>query len=393
MQLMRSPLQPRIFLSYAHEDEDLARPLAEELRQGGAFVWMDRDELVAGDRLEDRIRSAIRSSDLFLVLLSPNSQQSQWLNRELQIALATANGTRVVPIVFSGAKLPSDLQRVLYLKADPSRLGATVEQILRVSREANDEGSAATAVEQVLSELEVDWKREPSIAGVRPDFLLEAANGRRIILEVKGRLHLELLEAVNARSQAERIRSTTSADASVVVVPGTEQGMPDAGIVSVAGLRSYLISLLSALPPGRVDEAERPEPTSPATPRTIFASMPFDPQYEDVYWLAMVAAAEAVDATCIRVDREDFDGDIPERIAGDIRSSIAVIADLSESNPDVLYEVGYARRNGTPCVHVCSTPLENLPFNVRNVNTISYQFGQVHALREPLIKRLKALLG
>ena len=119
--------------------------------------------------------------------------------------------------------------------------------------------------------------------------------------------------------------------------------------------------------------------------------MPFKPQYEDVYWFAMAAAAEALNATCVRVDREDFDGDIPARIANDIESAIAVIADISESNPDVLYEVGYARKHGTPCVHICSTPLEELPFNVRNVNTLPYRLGQIHALREPLIKRLKVV--
>jgi hypothetical protein len=120
--------------------------------------------------------------------------------------------------------------------------------------------------------------------------------------------------------------------------------------------------------------------------------MPFAPEYEDVYWVAMRAAAEAVRATCVRVDREDFDGDIPATIKQYIEASIAVIADLSGSNPDVLYEVGYARRHGCPCVHICSTPLAELPFNVRNINTLTYGPGQTHELRAPLTERLKAVL-
>jgi hypothetical protein len=59
----------------------------------------------------------------------------------------------------------------------------------------------------------------------------------------------------------------------------------------------------------------------------------------------------------------------------------------------VLFEVGYARRHGCPCVQICSTPLEALPFNVRNVSTLQYASGRIHALREPLIARLRAVLA
>jgi hypothetical protein len=171
-----------------------------------------------------------------------------------------------------------------------------------------------------------------------------------------------------------------------------ETALPDAGIVGLADLSSHMSDLLASPPRLRSSASARPEPAESGDELTVFASMPFKPQYEDVFWFAMAAAAEAIGATCIRVDREDFDGDIPAKIASEIEAATAVIGDLSESNADVLYEMGYARRHGTPCVHICSTPLEDLPFNVRNVNTLPYRLGQIHALRDPLIRRLRAVL-
>lgn len=392
MQVRRLQVSPRIFLSYAHEDKEIAQSLAEGLRDGGAEVWLDEEALNVGDSLVARIEAAIRSSDLFLILISPASERSAWVSRELGLALGSEQRTRVVPVLLSNASVPSDLQDILYLKADPNDLGKTADQILRASQKIGDEGSLSAAVEQALSGLKVKWRREPSIAGVRPDFLVESEDGKRVVIEVKGRHGLGLVEAVDARSQAARIRDLTHSDAAIVVVPQSEAAMPDAGIVGLSAFPSYLVGVLAATPQPSETTQARPEPVRSETEKTIFASMPFKPEYEDVYWFAMAAAAETVGATCIRVDREDFDGDITTKIAGAIESAIAVIADLSESNPDVLYEVGYARKDGTPCVQICSSPLEKLPFNVRNVNTLRYQPGQIHTLREPLIKRLKAVL-
>ena len=69
-----------------------------------------------------------------------------------------------------------------------------------------------------------------------------------------------------------------------------------------------------------------------------------------------------------------------------------MIADLSEAKPNVLFETGYAHALGKPCIHICSTPLAELPFDVRNWNTLAYEPGRTAALRDPLARRLRALL-
>jgi nucleoside 2-deoxyribosyltransferase len=76
-----------------------------------------------------------------------------------------------------------------------------------------------------------------------------------------------------------------------------------------------------------------------------------------------------------------------------IKDSIAVIADLSESKPNVMYEVGYAHAMEKPTIHICSTPLKDLPFDVAHWNTIDYQQGQTHKLGRTIAQRLSSILA
>jgi len=121
--------------------------------------------------------------------------------------------------------------------------------------------------------------------------------------------------------------------------------------------------------------------------------MPFAPQYNDAYFTGMVPAARSVGAVCIRVDQEKFQGDIVGEIRKLLQESNVVIADLSEPNPNVFFETGFAHALKLPVIHISSAPLDQLPFDVRNLNTIKYAQGQTYLLKKPLAQRLKAILG
>ncbi|MGD0173670.1 MAG: hypothetical protein ABSC61_04430, partial [Anaerolineales bacterium] len=88
-----------------------------------------------------------------------------------------------------------------------------------------------------------------------------------------------------------------------------------------------------------------------------------------------------------------FSGDIVDEIKRLIASSVAVIVDLSEAKPNVLYEAGFAHALKKPTVHISSTPLSDLPFDIRNWNTLLYQRGQTIKLQDPLARRLRAVLA
>ena len=126
--------------------------------------------------------------------------------------------------------------------------------------------------------------------------------------------------------------------------------------------------------------------------KVIFAAMPFDGRYDDTFLVSIASAAKLINAVATRVDREQFAGDIVGEIRKRIRNSAAVVGDLSESKPDVLYEIGYAHGIRIPTVHICSTSLAELPFDVRNWNALHYSIVQTHALIPNLTKRLKSVI-
>lgn len=121
--------------------------------------------------------------------------------------------------------------------------------------------------------------------------------------------------------------------------------------------------------------------------------MPFSQEFDDVYFVAITHAAESVGAVRKRVDTEWFEGDIMQKIKQDIKDSIAVIADLSGAKPNVLHEVGFSHGVGKPTIHICSTPLEKLPFDVETWNTIPYSKGRTFSLKEKLAQMLREVLS
>ena len=205
---------------------------------------------------------------------------------------------------------------------------------------------------------------EPSIGGLRPDFVATTPEGRTIVVEAK-RWMPDQAHIQRAKKQVEQYKQATDADAAFIVMSGLERGNPSEGIFTLDELAEELTV------PGKGDAGKRSanlfrfETSLGARGKTIFAAMPFASTYDDVYFVAMAHAANAVGATCVRVDREDFEGDVLEEIKREIKQSAGVVADLSESNPNVLFEVGYAHALGKPVVpiwyvscQVCKRPVQ-----------------------------------
>jgi len=59
-----------VFLSYASQDAEAARRIADTLRAAGIEVWFDQSELRGGDVWDQKIRHQIRECALFLPIIS-----------------------------------------------------------------------------------------------------------------------------------------------------------------------------------------------------------------------------------------------------------------------------------------------------------------------------------
>jgi hypothetical protein len=63
-----------VFLSYASQDAEAARRIAEALRAAGIEVWFDQSELRGGDAWDAKIRGQIARCALFLPIISAHTQ-------------------------------------------------------------------------------------------------------------------------------------------------------------------------------------------------------------------------------------------------------------------------------------------------------------------------------
>ena len=80
----------KIFISYAHQDEDIARPYAQAYKYQGVDYFFDRDYLKAGDIFPQKIKDYINSADLFMLFWSKNAAKSDYVRKERDMALERA---------------------------------------------------------------------------------------------------------------------------------------------------------------------------------------------------------------------------------------------------------------------------------------------------------------
>ncbi|NQT39789.1 MAG: toll/interleukin-1 receptor domain-containing protein [Planctomycetes bacterium] len=74
-----------VFISYSHTDAKFAEKLRKRLMKEGVTAWLDRHDMVAGP-LQRQVERAIRLNDVVLTVLSKDSVESDWVEKELQDA-------------------------------------------------------------------------------------------------------------------------------------------------------------------------------------------------------------------------------------------------------------------------------------------------------------------
>jgi hypothetical protein len=124
-------------------------------------------------------------------------------------------------------------------------------------------------------------------------------------------------------------------------------------------------------------------------PKVAFVVMPFAPEWGDVYLYGIRGCLARLELTCKRADEIDHDRDILQVIIDYLRRACIIIAEVTDRNPNVLYEVGWAHALERPTVLVARSGTE-LPFDVSHVNTIFYK--TIRDLEEQLGRRVRALL-
>jgi hypothetical protein len=76
-----------LFISYSRENRELVERLRQELEQAGLSIWIDKEDLKVGSvNWEQVLRDAIEGASSVLVMVSPSSRRSPYVNAEIAVA-------------------------------------------------------------------------------------------------------------------------------------------------------------------------------------------------------------------------------------------------------------------------------------------------------------------
>jgi hypothetical protein len=86
-------------------------------------------------------------------------------------------------------------------------------------------------------------------------------------------------------------------------------------------------------------------------------------------------------------------GPIMEQIQKEIRSADLIIADVTEQNPNVYYEIGYAQALGKPIIFI-TQDISKVPFDIQHQRCIKYSYEPraVRRLEAALLKSVEEIL-
>jgi len=124
-----------VFLSHNSKDKPWVRALAERLMADDVVVWLDEAEINIGDSLIEKIAEGIKEMKFVAAIISNNSVESSWVQKELSIAMSKEVAGRrvtVLPLVIDNCELPASLSDKLYADfTNPADFDASYAKLLR----------------------------------------------------------------------------------------------------------------------------------------------------------------------------------------------------------------------------------------------------------------------
>jgi hypothetical protein len=95
--------RPRVFISYAREDGELAARVYDALQKAHFEPWLDRECLAGGDAWDQRIQDELEITDFTIVLYTPGfcRKSDSYVNKEVTLARRrgeSVRGTFLIPV-------------------------------------------------------------------------------------------------------------------------------------------------------------------------------------------------------------------------------------------------------------------------------------------------------
>lgn len=149
----------QVFISYSRKDLAFVEQLAADLKAAGLNVWYDLSRLEAGDTWPEEIQFAIDASNIFVIVISPDSIVSRWVRKEF--LYASSNNKKIVPLFYRNCKLPLWLQDIHFIDVQVKNYDLNYEEILHTLgvKSAVLEKSPVPEIEELIS-VKLETKEE-----------------------------------------------------------------------------------------------------------------------------------------------------------------------------------------------------------------------------------------
>lgn len=302
-----------VFLSHSAKDREFVTRLAEDLATAGLQVWLDQWHIKAGDSFAGAIDEAMRASRFLLIVMSPDYFKSAWTTQEWQSGLAKefdAGGVRLIPILYRDCDIPTMLRTKQWV-------------------DFRDKSQYRPVLDRLVRDLL---------------FLASGETPERGVTE--------------APKPGERV----------------EQLDPKA----LSDLKKVLQDAVDAF---RAKPDTPPVLTSPTDLADIdegmcFIVMPFGVESLSIVYEDFVKPTLA-DRCQLRPERGDdvFGSNvIMDDITKSIRRARLIIADLTDRNPNVFYEVGIAHALNKQ-VLLMTQSIDDVPFDLRHRRALVYEYS------------------
>lgn len=148
-----------LFISHSSKDKFFVRNLADRLVKSDLKVWIDEAEIKIGDSLIQKISEGVQDSDFLIVVLSQNSVASNWVQKELQLAMTKEIlGNRIIlPILIEKCEIPLFLRDKLYADfSQPEYFEVSFEKLLRsVGVETVEDIQTASGTSNITEEVKI----------------------------------------------------------------------------------------------------------------------------------------------------------------------------------------------------------------------------------------------
>ena len=104
---MKPGERKHVFISYSWKDASAAEQVRNSI-PSEFEVWFDKERISPGESISHAIQEGLNASDYYLLLISENSNESIWVQREIATAfeLSREKKLSVVPAILQGSAVP-----------------------------------------------------------------------------------------------------------------------------------------------------------------------------------------------------------------------------------------------------------------------------------------------